>query len=213
MKNPKTIYIVRHGETDFNLRGIVQGSGVDSSLNDTGRAQARHFYERYRAEPFELVITSGLKRTWETVSHFIDGGLPWEKHVTINEMCWGSHEGKLGTPESIAEYQQIKDGWATGELDGRIGGGESAREMGERLQSFIDHLRQRPESKVLICSHGRAMCGLVTLMMGRPLGRMNELRHNNLGLWVAEQREDGTFEFHLQNDRDHLPEPVNKERW
>ncbi|MEM6877731.1 MAG: histidine phosphatase family protein, partial [Bacteroidota bacterium] len=34
----QTVYIVRHGQTDYNLRGIVQGSGVDSSLNDTGRA-------------------------------------------------------------------------------------------------------------------------------------------------------------------------------
>ena len=213
MSADKTIYLVRHGETDFNLRGIVQGSGVDSSLNETGRAQARHFFERYREEPFDLVITSGLKRTWETVSLFIDGGLPWEKHETINEMSWGSHEGKKGTAESIAEYQRIKDAWGTGDLDGRIGGGESAREMGARLNLFVEHLRERPEKKILICSHGRAMCGLVTLMMGRPLDRMNELTHNNLGLWIADQQPDGNFVFHTENDRTHLPDPQKTERW
>lgn len=213
MSAEKTIYLVRHGETDFNLRGIVQGSGVDSSLNETGRAQARHFFERYRETPFDLVITSGLKRTWETVSLFIDGGLPWEKHETINEMSWGSHEGKMGTPDSIAEYKRIKDAWGTGDLDGRIGGGESAREMGARLEVFLRHLRERPENKILICSHGRAMCGLVTLMMGRPLDRMNELTHNNLGLWIADQQPDGNFVFHAENDRTHLPEPTKTERW
>ncbi|THH35564.1 histidine phosphatase family protein [Neolewinella litorea] len=213
MGNRKLIYIVRHGETDYNLRGIVQGSGVDSSLNETGILQAGHFYEQYRHEPFEVVITSGLKRTWETVGPFIEAGLPWEKHETINEMSWGSHEGQLGTPESIAEYRAVKDGWGEGQLDGRIGGGESARELGERLERFIRHLDERRESRILVCSHGRAMCGLVTLMMGRPLHRMNELQHNNLGLWVAEQQQPGQYEFHLQNDRSHIPGPLNVERW
>ncbi|HYG15236.1 MAG TPA: histidine phosphatase family protein, partial [Bacteroidia bacterium] len=40
----KTIYLVRHGETEFNRMGIVQGSGVDSELNETGRKQADLFF-------------------------------------------------------------------------------------------------------------------------------------------------------------------------
>lgn len=201
----KTIYITRHGQTDFNLKGIVQGSGVDSSLNDTGRNQGKLLYEKYREVPFQVVLTSALRRTWETISGFIEDGIQWEKHPEINEMSWGSHEGKKGTRESIAEYQRIKDGWAFGQIDGRIGGGESAREMGERLQVFIDHLSQREESLILVCSHGRAMCGLVTLMMGRPIDRMNELTHSNTGLWRATLQDDGTWSFDLQNDRTHLP--------
>jgi probable phosphoglycerate mutase len=210
----KTVYITRHGQTDFNLRGIVQGSGVDSSLNDTGRSQGAHFYEKYRALPFGVVITSALKRTWETVAGFIEAGTPWEKHPAINEMSWGSHEGKKGTPASIAEYQTIKNGWGEGRIDGRIGGGESAREMGERLQEFIDLLPEREEDLILICSHGRAMCGLVTLMMGRPIDRMNELTHNNTGLWRATLRGDGTWLFDMMNDRSHLPEKlINAGQW
>lgn len=203
----KTIYIIRHGETDFNLQGIVQGSGVDSSLNETGRGQGRAFYGKYREVPFDLVITSKLKRTAETVRDFIEANIPVISYAEINEMSWGDHEGKKGTEASIAEYQRIKDGWGQGEIDGRIGGGESAREMGQRLQKFIDILRDRPEKTILVCSHGRAMCGLVTLMMGHPIDRMNEHRHSNTGLWLAEQTEDG-FVFKLQNDRSHLPEAL-----
>ena len=40
----KTIYLIRHGETDFNRQGIVQGSGVDSDLNELGLAQAEAFF-------------------------------------------------------------------------------------------------------------------------------------------------------------------------
>ncbi len=209
----KTVYIVRHGQTDYNLKGIVQGSGVDSSLNDTGRKQGQYLFEKYGDVPFEVVLTSGLRRTWETVAGFIDKGIAWEKHPEINEMSWGTHEGKKGTAESIAEYQSIKDGWGLGEIDGRIGGGESAREMGVRLQKFIDHLPERDEELMLICSHGRAMCGLVTMMMGRPIDRMNELRHNNTGLWRATLNERGHWDFDLMNDRTHLPEALISGSW
>ncbi|MEM6395199.1 MAG: histidine phosphatase family protein [Bacteroidota bacterium] len=199
----KTIYLVRHGQTDYNLKGIVQGSGVDASLNDTGRAQARAFYDAYQNKPFELVITSALKRTRESVAHFIEDGIPHLTTADINEMHWGVHEGKVGTPESKAEYQRIKDGWAVGDIDGRIGGGESAREMGERLQRFLDMLKQRPEQLLLVCSHGRAMCGLVTLMQGLPIHRMNEFRHSNLGLWLAHS-EGEHYRFESKNDLSHL---------
>ncbi|MFM8374363.1 MAG: histidine phosphatase family protein, partial [Bacteroidota bacterium] len=37
------VYFIRHGETDFNRQGIIQGRGVDSDLNETGRQQARAF--------------------------------------------------------------------------------------------------------------------------------------------------------------------------
>lgn len=53
----KKIYIIRHGQTDFNLKGIVQGSGVDSSLNDFGVAQSRAFLKltaMYRLTKFTL---------------------------------------------------------------------------------------------------------------------------------------------------------------
>ena len=199
----KKVFIIRHGETDFNRQGIVQGSGVDSSLNATGRAQARAFYEAYRDHPFDVVMTSELVRTRESVEDFLNDGLKHESFPEINEMSWGIYEGKKSTPESIAEYQEIKDGWIHGRIDGRVKGGESAREMGLRLQRFIDHLRIRPEKNILICSHGRAMCGLVTLMRGFPIDRMNEFRHSNLGLWLALQ-EEPYFSFELENDLRHL---------
>jgi len=210
----KTVYILRHGQTDFNLKGIVQGSGVDSSLNETGRSQGDHFYQKHGHLPFQVVLISALRRTRETVAGFIEAGIPYEQHPEINEMSWGEHEGKKGTPESIAEYKSIKDGWGGGHIDGRIGGGESAREMGVRLQKFIDHLPDREEDLILICSHGRAMCGLVTLMMGLPIDRMNELTHSNTGLWRARLQEDGYWLFDLKNDRTHLPEAmINAGKW
>lgn len=202
----KTVYILRHGETDYNLKGIVQGSGVNSSLNDTGRTQAAAFYEKYGELPFELVVTSRLKRTYETVKGFIDDGLTWVEKAEINEMSWGIHEGKTASPEMIASYQEMKEGWIQGDYSRHIEGGESAAELGERLAKFIEWLRRRPEQLILVCSHGRAMCALVTLMQGEPLSEMNKHQHSNTGLWRAHQLPT-YFRFDLKNDRSHLPAP------
>jgi probable phosphoglycerate mutase len=199
----KTVYIVRHGETDFNRLGIIQGSGVNSELNETGLRQALAFFEHYRHVPFEAVLTSRLQRTHQTVKHFIDGGLPWEQFEEINEMNWGKHEGKEGTPEMIEEYQMIKSEWGNGNYDARIQGGESAAELGERISRFVAHLRQRDEQLLLICSHGRAMSALMSVLRQEELKHMNKYIHHNTGLWMT-HFSDGLFRFEIENDTRHL---------
>lgn len=199
----KTIYIVRHGETEFNRRGIIQGSGVNSELNETGRRQARAFYEHYRNVPFEAVLTSKLVRTHQTMKHFIDAGLPWEQFSEINEMNWGIHEGKESTPELVEEYRMIKEKWGNGEYEVRIREGESAAELAARIHRFKDHLKQRPESCLLICSHGRAMSALMSVLRQEELKFMNRYAHANTGLWRT-QYQQGIFHFEVENDTAHL---------
>lgn len=199
----KIIYIVRHGETDYNHQGIIQGSGVDSALNETGRKQASAFFEHYREVPFETVLTSKLQRTHQTVQPFIDTGLPWEQFAEINEMNWGIHEGKRSTPEMVAEYQWIKDQWGRGFYDERVKDGESAAELAARLARFVEHLQQRPESCLLVCSHGRAMSALMSLLRKEELKLMNQYIHANTGLWRTQYAE-GIFRFEVENDTTHL---------
>ena len=57
----KEIYIIRHGQTDYNLKGIVQGRGVDSVLNETGEEQAKKFHEKYKEHDFDVVFTLQTK--------------------------------------------------------------------------------------------------------------------------------------------------------
>ena len=199
----KTLYIIRHGETELNRRRIVQGSGVDSSLNDTGRAQAQAFYARYRDVGFDVVLTSTLRRTHETVAHFLAEGLPWEQHAELNEISWGDAEGKEGTPASIAAYQTMVADWSAGNFDHRLPNAESAREMGERVQRFVDGLRGRSEEKMLVCAHGRLMRALLCTLEGCSLRDMENYRHANTGLYLVEQR-GPDFTVRLRNDTRHL---------
>jgi len=199
----KLVYIIRHGETEYNRQGIVQGGGVDSSLNATGRAQAEAFYRAYGELPFEAVLTSRLKRTHETVAPFLRQGLAWEQFAEINEMSWGDHEGKKSTPSSHAEYRAVVAAWQRGDYTAAMPRGESAAELGARLQRFIDHLRQRQETLLLVCAHGRTMRGLMCLLQGLPLSAMHQFEHSNTGLWLVQQQA-GDFTLLKENDTLHL---------
>ncbi|MCO6489312.1 MAG: histidine phosphatase family protein [Phaeodactylibacter sp.] len=199
----KEIYIIRHGETDYNRQGIVQGQGVDTSLNALGRRQARAFYDRYKDAGFEAVLTSRLRRTHETVQAFIGQGLPWEQFADINEIGWGDHEGRKSTPAMMQQYREITDEWKKGNFHASLEGAESAAGLAERISRFVEHLRGRPESTLLVCSHGRAMRCLMCLLQQQPLQNMDNFEHANTGLYQVQYQGD-IFRFVLENDLSHL---------
>lgn len=91
----KTLYIIRHGETDFNKNGIVQGRGVNSPLNITGIAQGDAFYNMYKGVSFDKLYLSKLIRTGQTVTKFIESGLPFERLAGLDELAWGKYELSL----------------------------------------------------------------------------------------------------------------------
>ena len=65
MYTAKTFYIIRHGETDLNRQGIIQGRGMNTDLNEKGAAQAAAFFNAYQQNPTEeekinLLFSSSL---------------------------------------------------------------------------------------------------------------------------------------------------------
>jgi probable phosphoglycerate mutase len=203
--NAKTIYIIRHGQTDFNLKRIIQGSGVDSSLNETGRNQAAQFHQAYQDLNFELVITSALQRTHQTAGPFINKNIPWIQMPELNEINWGIHEGKEGTPQMVESYNHITNQWKSGNYNIGIEEGETAQALQDRLNIFIETIKQRDEKLVLVCSHGRAMRCLICLLDGKPIKHMDDYGHHNTGLYIVQQT-DNNFEIKLSNDISHLKE-------
>ena len=112
----KQLYIIRHGETDLNLEGIVQGRGVDPPLNETGRKQATLFYDYYKDESFEIMYISSLRRTFESVQPFIEKNVPYEKHADLDEISWGVFEGKRAGTDFKALYRDLIECWNHGHL-------------------------------------------------------------------------------------------------
>jgi phosphoserine phosphatase len=197
------IYLLRHGQTEFNKLGIIQGSSVDTDLNDEGRAQADAFFEMYKGVDFQLVVTSALKRTHQTVQRFIESGIDWHQTPDINEIRWGDHEGQRISPEWDAVWSRVREAWNDGDLDARMSGGESAADLNARLLRFIEWLQSRPEERVLICSHGRTMRGLISLLKGVTLADMEGVSHANTGCYIM--RYDGRrYDFLEENSLRHL---------
>ncbi|MBO0360147.1 histidine phosphatase family protein [Hymenobacter sp. BT186] len=180
----KKIYLIRHGQTDFNVQNIVQGSGIDSDLNEKGRQQAAQFFAAYKQMPFDKVYTSVLRRTHQSVQGFLDMGLPHEQYAALNEISWGVREGTRITAEEDAEYHGVLAQWNRGETHARLTGGESPDEVAARQRPFIELLTSRPEEEnVLVCMHGRAMRVLLCQLLGYPLRRMDAFEHRNLCLY------------------------------
>lgn len=200
----KELYIIRHGETDLNKQGIIQGRGIDSDLNDTGRAQAAAFYAMYKDVPFDKVYTSALKRTQQTAQSFIDAGLPWEKHPELDELAWGEWEGTQTSEHAIGAFKDITEKWKAGDYAAHFKGGESPNDVAARLNQFIELLYNRPDEKLLlICMHGRALRLLMCLMSNRPMAEMYDFPHQNTCLYKVNLT-GKTFTITQINNTDHL---------
>jgi len=200
----KTLYIIRHGQTDLNKQGIVQGRGMNTDLNDEGRKQAALFYEAYKDVAFDKIYISELKRTQQSIQPFIDKGIPYEKLGGLDELAWGIYEGKPRTPETDAGFIKLVRDWVEGKLDSKIKGGESPNEVLARQKVALETIMNHPDEKtVLICMHGRAMRLLLCLLTGKPLTEMESFPHQNLVLYKVTY--DGAkFDIADFNNAEHL---------
>lgn len=200
----KRLFIVRHGETEYNRQGMVQGRGIDAPLNDLGKRQAEAFYKQYRHENFDHIYVSTLQRTYQSVEHFIDNGLPYTQLAGLDEISWGSQEGVKFSSETMSAYQSTVDLWKAGNLEASVGEGESPNQVMERQKTAMSHiLRQPGERQVLICMHGRAIRILISWLLGHSLSLMDEFPHHNLGLYQLFFTDDH-YQLEKVNDTNHL---------
>ena len=180
----KDIYLIRHGETDYNRMGVVQGSGIDAHLNELGRQQAQAFFDHYEDLYIDKIYTSALVRTHQSVDGFIKKGIAWEQHAGLNEISWGNKEGKSPNTEDDLYYKNLTKTWREGNVHVQSEEGESPVEVLERQKPVVDLLLSRPEEKaILIAMHGRAMRVLLTHLFNAPLHHMDQYAHQNLCLY------------------------------
>ena len=204
MKQQKEIYIIRHGQTEHNKKGIVQGKGVNLPLNEEGIAQARKFFNAYMHIPFDMVYTSTLLRAQQTVADFLALGIPHQIRAALDEISWGNFEGNAAVMEQSDAFKNLLTNWRNGALDQKPEGGESPLDLQARQASFIEEIKQSNYSKILVCMHGRAMRCLMCTLTNSPLTDMEKFEHVNLTLYKLSLSAGGEFTLELNNHQDHL---------
>jgi broad specificity phosphatase PhoE len=201
----KELYIIRHGQTDYNAKGIVQGKGVNLSLNEKGFRQADAFFKAYKHIPFDIIYTSTLKRAQESVGGFKALGIPLEIFSELDEISWGDLEGSVSTLESDREFQTLLMKWKMGDIHAKPSvSAESPFELQQRQKRFIEHILSVPHQKILIATHGRFIRAFMCTLMDKPLSEMETFIHFNLCLYKVNLKQDGKFELELNCEQQHL---------
>jgi broad specificity phosphatase PhoE len=198
------LILIRHGETDHNADGMVQGR-ADIPLNDLGRRQAAALADSLRHTPVRAVYTSPLKRARETaaiVAAALD--LPVTVEPDLIEMDVGRLEGLSGAQmrERFPEFLAV---WAGPEgPDIPMPGGESLRQVQTRAWAVVERLREHHgDETVVAASHNFVIATIVCRAVGVPLSAFRRMRHGVASRTVIDVRPDRTQVVHL-NDLCHL---------
>src|SRR5215216_165413 len=149
-----TLHFVRHGETEWNRAGLIQGSS-DIALSERGHAQARELAAQLAARPIHALYSSDLRRAVETAEPLARRlGLEIETTPALRERDFGANEGRPSA--EVAAERNTARGTAWAGVDERHPGGESIRELYERVSRFLHEVlaRARDEEVVLVTSGG-----------------------------------------------------------
>lgn len=176
------VYLVRHGETEWNAARRIQGQS-DSPLTAKGEYQARQVARRVRPEGITHIITSDLGRTRHTAQIIAQAcGCDVINDARLRELHMGVLEERFIdslTPQEEQWRKQMVDGTA----DARIPQGESMTELGERVRAALENCLTLPQgSKPLIVSHGIALGCLISTVLGLPAYAERRLRLRNCSL-------------------------------
>lgn len=183
------VYLVRHGETQWNAERRIQGQS-DSALTIKGEQQAMQVAERVRNLGITHVIASDLGRTRRTAEIIADAcGCGVTLDARLRELDMGvleqRHLDSL-TEEEEAWRRQVVNGTP----DGRIPGGESMQELSERMHAGLAACLALPAgSRPLLVSHGIALGCLVSTILGLPAHAERRLRLRNCSISRVDYQE------------------------
>jgi broad specificity phosphatase PhoE len=165
------LLLVRHGETDWNAEGKLQGH-TDRPLNDFGRRQAQALADRLAGESIDAVYASDLSRARETAE--ILGaklGLPVLVDPDLREKNWGNWEGLTSDERLHIEFE-----------------GETSEAHRDRTLSAVQRIVERhPDGRIVVVTHGGSLRRIQAAVSGFALPVLE-----NCAVWGL-AHEDGTF--------------------
>jgi len=167
-------FLVRHGESVYNVEERVQGQ-ADVSLSDLGRRQAAALAAWAQAIPaaeaIDEIWSSPLVRARETAEAMAAAlGLPLFIEDRLAELHAGVFQGHLWADLEAAFPAEVAQ-WRSGDVQFAIPGGESRAELAARGRAALEALAERPVRRMIVVAHG----GVLTAALGSLLGRTHPL--------------------------------------
>jgi len=197
------IIIVRHGQTQWNIRKIRQGH-LDSELTDKGVAQARALGQRLARESFTALYSSDLGRALHTARmiaavtghEIVTDERLRERHLGVFQGLSGD-EIKDKHPEEYRLHRTLGPEYV-------IPGGESVRQQVARNVDCLDEIAlKHPGEKVVVVTHGGVVSGLFRHALNIPLDAPRRFEFVNAGLNVFAY-EEGYWILRTWGDVSHL---------
>jgi broad specificity phosphatase PhoE len=166
-----TLLLVRHGETDWNAEGRLQGH-TDRPLNEYGRRQARDLADRLAGEDADAIYASDLARAKETAEIVGERlGLTVVIDADLREKNWGNWEGLTGDERVHVEFE-----------------GESTEAHRERVMRAVRRIVERhPDQRVVVVTHGGSLRRIQAAVNG-----VADPVIDNCAVWVHEFPHDGS---------------------
>lgn len=197
-------YFVRHGRTQWNAEGRVQGGG---NLDEVGVAQVCALARRLASHQFEAVYASPLPRTRQTAAIVAGAlGLPVRLHFLLRDLDYGETAGML-TTELRARYPDLWERLRTAPETVEFPGGESLGVLRRRMERFLREAAAHHSGDVLVVTHDSPVRvvasiakGLSDAEHGRP-DLVTGLASVTVAAWA-----DGAVSLEVHGDVAHLEE-------
>ncbi len=201
----KRLYLLRHGETEWNTKRITQGT-TDIELTARGIEQAQNVANRLVSEKIDYIYASNLSRAYETAR--IIGktiGVDVETASGIREMHFGGWQG-LSVEDLKNQYPKEHIIWRSEPHKWSLEGAETLLQVQERTLTTVNNLRKKhPDKNVLLVSHGAAIKALLLGILDIDLSNYHKLMSSNTGLSIVDYNREYPI-ISLLNDTCHLRE-------
>ena len=141
------LYIVRHGKTDWNIKGLLQGL-TDISLNMKGIKETNTLKEKIDLNDIDICISSPLKRAKMTAQILVDNKKEIIYDDMLKERAFGNFEGKSIDFDLVCKLWDYKLNYSENNV-------ESIKDCLDRAKKFLDKIKkEHPNETILIVSHG-----------------------------------------------------------
>jgi len=195
------IYLLRHGQTQWNAEGSKYLGRTDLPLTEKGLEQARDVARQLSGVSFTAVYSSPLQRAF-TTAQIAGGGVAVVTDARLLETDFGAWEGRT-KEETIKDDPALTASWEDDPSHTKAGGsGETALDVLTRVNDFFVSLQQRhTEGNILIVAHNGVNRFYLSHKLGMPLKNYHQLVQENATITECTLDKDGLLVLHKLNSK------------